>query len=266
MARIERVASVTVAVVQHGPVPLSTLPMLLGELEEVYARAREGERPDYVELHLYQSPLQLAEALEGEALRVGAGVSALYPTAYEAWTGIPRIHVVPGELAGLEYGAALLAHEAVHSVLHPGPGYYVVALPRRLPAARGILVAHVAATVVKDLEVHLWMAERGLDEDLAAIRRYWLYSQLMEPRCALLQEAGDTLRAATAWIAAGAEPPLSGECREALAGLLELLRGLAEGWRSGARPWSRVGEVVEHLAGLVESGVVYTPQDYAGEP
>ncbi|HID40853.1 MAG TPA: hypothetical protein EYP33_01715 [Pyrodictium sp.] len=265
MGRIERLASVTVAVIEHGPIPGSMISIMLDRLRIVYERAEPGEKPDYVELHLYQSPLQLAETLRGEALRVGARVSALYPTAYEAWTGIPRIHVVPGELAGLEYGAALLAHEAVHSVLHPGPGYYMVVLPRRLPAAQGILVAHVAATTVKDLEVHLWMAERGLHEDLAAIQRYWLYSQLMEPRCAFLQEAGDTLRAATVWIAAGAEPPLGGECRGALAGPLRLLRRLAEEWPR-ARPWSRVGEVVESLAGLVENGVIHVPQDYVWEP
>ncbi|ALL00861.1 hypothetical protein Pyrde_0811 [Pyrodictium delaneyi] len=259
MGRIERLASVTVAVIEHGPIPGSTISIMLNQLRIVYERAEPGKKPDYVELHLYQSPLQLAETLTGEALRVGAGVSALYPTAYEAWTGIPRIHVVPGELAGLEYGAALLAHEAVHSILHPGPSYYLVELPRNLPAQQGLLVAHVAATAVKDLEVHVWMAQRGLQEELDALKRYWRYSQLVEPRCTLIDEAGDTLRAATVWIALGEDPPVEPPCRETLGRLLQLLDRLAREQRAGGpRPWSRVSWVAEALAELVMEGAVVT--------
>ncbi|KSW12487.1 hypothetical protein CF15_07130 [Pyrodictium occultum] len=255
MARVKHVAGVTVAVLEHGPTPLSPLGGMLSKLGEVYRRARPGEKPDYVELHLYPSILALAEALEGEALRAGAGVSAAYPVAYEAWTGIPRIHAVPGELASLPGGLSLLAHEAVHSILHQGPGYYIVRLPRGLPAHSGVLVAHAAATVVKDLEVHLWMAERGLAGDLGALRSYWLHSLPREAPCTRLTLAGDVLRAATAWIAEGLEPPLPQGC-SSLAPLLGVLQSMAEGWRRGLRPWGQVDRLVEEMARLAADGTL----------
>jgi len=238
--RPRRVAGTVVAVHLYG--------RGLGGLEEASLRVLERvyrvEGPGYVELHLYPGRAVMEANLSRLALEAGVAVDAEYVLVHEAWAGVPRIHVPLEALSG-DFFEAMLGHEGVHSVLHGGLEYYMVEPPGH--DAAGLLAAQLAATAVKDLEVHGWAAAHGLGWLLEGQKGYW--SRIL-PRlaCRGPGELGDALRGSTAWLAAGEEPPLPQGCAERLAPALGLLRELLATWRSGGpRPWGRVAEA----AGLV---------------
>jgi len=215
----------------------------LEDLEEaslsVLERVYRVEGPGYVELHLYPDRAVMESNLSRLALEAGVAVEAEYVLVHEAWAGVPRIHV-PQEALGDDFFEAMLGHEAVHSVLHGGLEYYMVEPPGS--DAAGLLAAQLAATTVKDLEVHGWAAAHGLSWLLEGQMGYW--SRIL-PRlaCRGPEELGDALRGSTAWLAAGEEPPLSPVCMERLTDALGLLQELLTTWRRGGpRPWSRVAE------------------------
>lgn len=249
-ARLQRLGGTLVAVHVYGAGLEDFENWSLQVLQEVY-QAADGEAPGLAELHLYPDRATMEAVLALEARRAGVIVDASYLAMHEAWTGIPRIHA---SLELLRYSSiqarSLLGHEAVHSVLHGGLEYYVLELPT---ASRlGAVAAQVAATAVKDLEVHEWSRRRGLSWLLAGQREYWS-PVLPKLACNSVEELGDALRASTAWLVEGMEPPLSPQCRRHLEALWEALTRLLEEWRRGAeRPWSRASTVAQLVLEALE--------------
>ncbi|BEP17212.1 hypothetical protein PYJP_05640 [Pyrofollis japonicus] len=216
---------------------------VLSVLKRVYERVG-GE--GFVEIIFYESREEMEAFLRREAARVGVVVDASFPIMHEAWTGTPRIHLVPRELEGLgRVGKAFLVHEAFHSVLHGSLEYYIVALPSGETTVDSWTAAYIAATSVKDLEVHLAMEKHGFGEELLAERGYWGQVLGGEWRCSSPEELSDVLRAATIWIVLGDEPPLSTCCGETVGDIVAFYKALARG---PGRPWSRVGEAVAMVA------------------
>ena len=207
-------------------------------LRRVYERVGGG---GYAELHLYPSRWEMEAALLEEARERGVRVDAVFPVMHEAWTGLPRIHVAPSELEGLgEAGEAFLVHEAFHSVLHGSLEYYMVSLP---PASSDEewVAAYIAATSLKDLEVHMEMKKHGFRRELLAEKRYWETTLGERWLCETIEDVGDVLRAATIWLVLGMSPPLATTCRERVAPLINLFRNLI---RQHTRPWSQLDKAI----------------------
>lgn len=219
---------------------------IIAALRRVYERVG-GE--GFVELIIHESREAMETFLRQEADRMGVAVDASFPVVHEAWTGVPRIHIVPKELRQLgDVGKAFLVHEAFHSILHGSLEYYVVTLPSSDDA--GWLAAYIAATSIKDLEVHMYMKRYRFDEELLLEKDYWERTLGNEWRCSSPEELGDVLRAATIWIVLGEEPPLSRECPGKIKGLIKLYEELA---RLDKRPWSRLDEAISKTIDIVKA-------------
>jgi hypothetical protein len=230
------------AVFAHGRVGRPVADWTAGIVASILA----GSGVDYVELHLYESLGLLEATLASEAERVGVTVSAAFPVSFEAWTGIPRLHAA---LSGGVYSMskieaeALLAHEAMHSILHGSPEYYVVPLAHENP-----LAAYAAAATVKDLEANMELWRRS-PRYVYGLQAYWLREYRGQLPCETVEDTFNTLRASTAWIAASGKPPLARACRERLATPLSLLEKMAREYReNNVRPWTRVEELAKLIA------------------
>ncbi len=239
LRRVARVGDTLVEAVLYGSVGGEELGAALRLLGEAYADGGPG----LVELRLYPDEALMEAVVSGLAAEAGVAAGAGFELfAHEAWSGVPRIHAVaPALLRGPMY-EALFVHEAVHSLLHGSLEYYMAE-----PGVDAFLY-YVAATTVKDLEVHGYMARRGLLGRLRLLQGYWLR---------VLGEGGysvlDVLRALTVWAAVGEGPP--GLLREALGARLEKLyawmRTVLEEWqRKGTRPWAKRLELLGLLEGL----------------
>ena len=219
---------------------------IVATLRRVYERVG-GE--GFVELIIHESREAMETFLRQEAGRLGVAVDASFPVVHEAWTGVPRIHVVPQELRQLgDVGKAFLVHEAFHSILHGSLEYYVIALSSSDEA--GWLAAYIAATSIKDLEVHIHMKRHGFNEELFLEKDYWEKTLGNEWGCGSPEELGDVLRAATIWIVLGEKPPLSRECSEKIEPLIKLYGELA---RLDKRPWSRLDEAISKTIDIVKA-------------
>jgi hypothetical protein len=146
--------------------------------------------PELLELYIYESSEVKRRVLLSEALELGISVLGDYPVSHDAWTGWPRIHVDYEACRDLrrEYLRALLYHEAVHSILHGSLASYIVStgdLEGRLLEVDLLEAVYLASVVVKDIEVHSYLAERKLHDIL---REYYEYtsSSLREVRCSAL--------------------------------------------------------------------------------
>lgn len=249
-ARLRRLGGTVVAVHVYGAGLEDFEDWSLEVLQGVYQTAG-SEAPGLVELHLYPDHATMEAVLSVEARRAGVVIDASYLVMHEAWTGIPRIHASLELLHRPQLQArSLLGHEAVHSVLHGGLEYYVLELPATGPL--GAVAAQVAATAVKDLEVHEWSRRRGLKWLLEGQREYW-GPVLPGLTCGSVEELGDALRASTAWLVEGMNPPLSPWCRKHLEPLWGALEELLEEWRSGTgRPWRHASGVARLVLGALE--------------
>lgn len=215
-------------------------------LRRVYERVG-GE--GFAELVLHGSREAMEAFLRREAERLGVVVDASFPVVHEAWTGVPRIHVVPQELRRLgDVGRAFLVHEAFHSILHGSLEYYVVTLPSSDEASW--LAAYIAATSIKDLEVHIYMKRYGFDQELLLEKDYWEKTLGKKWRCNNLEALGDVLRAATIWIALGEEPPLSRGCSSKVGAVIKLYEELIH---LDKRPWSCLDEAMAKIIDVVKA-------------
>ena len=68
---------------------------IIATLRRVYERV-SGE--GLVELIIHESREAMETFLRQEAERLGVVIDASFPVVHEAWTGVPRIHVVPRSL------------------------------------------------------------------------------------------------------------------------------------------------------------------------
>jgi len=209
----------------------SELLFVLEVLREVYARV--GAPPKIPEVWLYPSQVLLEAHVSEVSLRVGSVYAIAYEAiVYEAVEDRPRIHVCGKCLHPTPAPRGLLAHEAVHSILHPGVEFYLV----NLKPGVEIWKAQVAAAAVKDLEVNLILARRGLRWALEELKDYW--AQRLPRHCRRPEDFMNSLKAATVWISLGEDPPLCPEASRGVDALLSLLY-IKE------RPWNLVSRVAE---------------------
>ena len=234
MERLYRLPGGSRAVVWTEPgVDGAVVERLLGVLARVYSMGG----PELVEARVYRSLETMEAWLAGEEQRLGVVVAARFPVSHEAWTGVPRIHLAVDPLYTSlnRFADPLTGHEALHALLHGSLEYYL-SEPGLDP-----LAFYVAATTLKDLEVHVEMSRRRLSDMLQGLRGYWLHEQ--PPPWSPPQDPGellDTLKASTVWIALGERPPLTPEAQRPLKPLLAELERLAGEMLAGAgRPWSR---------------------------
>lgn len=158
-----------------GTIPVEFVEFVKSTLNWAYEAI--GTRPEYLEVYIYESTGAKLHALLESALLVGVPVTGDYPVSHEAWLGWPRIHVDYEKLRALDRDVvkALLVHEAAHSVLHGNLASYVVTLREDLASKLGEIALpalYVASTVVKDVEVHELLAERGLRDLVEAYYNY----------------------------------------------------------------------------------------------
>ncbi len=135
---------------------------------EFYRRARSRRKlPGYVEVVLYPTTGEMVRSVLGEGVGVGASVYAVYTSMYEAWHGVPRIHIAADQYRDKDLFRALLVHEAAHSVLHPSIDYYLVSLPSLTPIAERAV--SILASGYKDVEVYHFMLSLGYEREIALI-------------------------------------------------------------------------------------------------
>ena len=225
----------------------------VSRLLRVLARVYSMGGPELVEARLYRSLETMETWLAGEEQRLGVVVAARFPVSHEAWTGVPRIHVAVDPLyTSLDrYADPLIGHEAIHALLHGSLEYYL-SEPGLNP-----LAFYIAATTLKDLEVHVEMRRRRLSDMLQGLKGYWLHEQpppWSPPHSP--EELLDTLKASTVWIALGEQPPLTPKAKRLLEPLLAELERLAREMLAGAgRPWSKrrsFTRTVEQVLGVAK--------------
>ncbi len=173
-----------------GNVEKCFVEMLLHALRDVYCSVGADI---YVELLVYASRSEKLARLSSEARELGVVAFGDFKTLHEAWRGYPRIHVSVEDLRDMdsEVVKALVAHEAMHSVLHGTVSSYVVYIPREMiekATEMDLLdelyaVAYLLASTIKDLEVHREMVRRGLRKYLELYAEFCA-SQLSETCCA----------------------------------------------------------------------------------
>jgi len=161
--------------------------LIVDLVKEVYSVLGSG--PELLEIYIYESSETKRRVLASEAQRLGISVIGDFLVSHDAWMSWPRIHVDYSACRSLrrEYLRALLYHEAVHSIFHGSLSSYVVSTG----GYGGLLKAdlheavYLASVVVKDIEVHSYLAERGLH---SVLRDYYEYtsSSLREVQCSSL--------------------------------------------------------------------------------
>lgn len=150
-----------------GRVPKDFVDYVVHVLEEFYEKT--CLKPELLEVYIYESGRVMQESLVGEAARLGISVIGHYIVSHEAWMGWPRIHVNYEEARNLsrEVLAALLVHEGAHSVLHGSISHYIISEDRELKKVlerRYSEAVYLASVVVKDMDVHRYLVEKGFEE------------------------------------------------------------------------------------------------------
>ncbi len=144
-------------------------------LSSFYAlvRRRGFSTPYLVDVYFYENKEKALRFLELEAFRRGVRVLSIYPAMHEAWSGLPRIHLIVNELKAIDDHSrrSIILHEATHSVLHSGVKYYVVSLPSNSDLAkceRDFLAKalSLSAAIVKDFEVFRLLRDLGLENEI----------------------------------------------------------------------------------------------------
>ncbi len=189
---------------------------------EYYRRVNES--PEYLELHVYSDYRLLENTLHGEAVKRGVSIHAIYDLVFEAWTGVPRIHVVYSKKPPPK---PLLLHEATHAILHGSLEYYMP------PCTGDPLALHTAATAIKDLEVTLYMAAKGFRKEAEEAA-----NAAKPEKCNGPADLLDTLRYTAMTTALNnCKPPATTACNLAKT-VTELTRICREANKT--RPWTRV--------------------------
>ncbi|WP_048191879.1 hypothetical protein [Pyrolobus fumarii] len=217
-----------VYIIEHGNVDSAVREFVARTLTDVY----QIERPEYVEVHIYETRGHVKLPVHNDIVVNAEYEGGLF---HEAWAGYPRIHVIVEDIVNVEGSTrrAMLVHEAAHSILHGSQEYYVVALCEY----NDLRSVHVAYTVVKDLEVHLWMASRGFMQELGRLRDYFDDGVV---GCGTIEDVSNEARRLTVYIALGGHPEM--RCGKISRVLYNLLKRVA---RCKPRPWACRNEVLD---------------------
>lgn len=160
----------------HGHITQDELQEIRGTLEECYPRLGRWP-PKRVEVHLFDTPVQIAAFLASEKTELGIrtfGEDA-FICSHDAWRGFPRLLICVERLFALSPIArsGAIRHEAAHTVLHGALAYYVFRIPTdclELAQGKGMDLAvlqqvlYYCATAVKDFEVTTLLLHQGYRE------------------------------------------------------------------------------------------------------
>lgn len=161
-----------------GSVPDETRLEIQNVLEECYHQL-SPHGLEIVDVLLFKdsSRMEAHAAEHHDALGVQSyGFEANFVAMHEAWTGIPRILICHERLHQLSplLRAAILRHEAAHSVLHGSPEYYIFSIPGSLleaaqkygfPRIFTTNILYLTSIGVKDYEVTKLLLDHRFIED-----------------------------------------------------------------------------------------------------
>lgn len=160
----------------HGHITEDIVGEIRSNLDKCYPRLSQW-LPERVEVHLFETPVQLATFLASEKAELGIGTfgDEAFICSHDAWRGSPRLLICIEKLFALSAMARLgaLRHEAAHTVLHGTLAYYVFRIPPNclgLAKAKGIdltllqQVLYYCATAVKDFEVTMLLLRQGYQD------------------------------------------------------------------------------------------------------
>lgn len=218
----------------HGNVPRDFISTVKAILTELYSSL--AQQPELVEVHVYESTEDKLRHLTGAALAIDISVIGDYPVSHEAWMGWPRIHVDYEKCKRLDYDVlrALLFHEGVHSLLHGNISSYVILVKGNLVeglSGNAMEVVYVASTVIKDVEVHDFLASRGLGNVVELYYKY-VSRDLPSMRCNDLVGVLELLKLVSPCIYVECSPNpasiVSGDCRAVCEKITKIARKVAE--------------------------------------
>ena len=236
---IRRIGELSIAFILHDrDVRIELVNTLVNIIKNIVNHIKL-KNSDYLEIHLYSDKSSVESFMSLEEKRIGVIVSADFPIMYEAWTGIPRIHLSLREWVSLDRKdrEALFAHELIHSILHSSLEYYLVEIDE--DDEKTIIAAYIAALVLKDLEVHKLMSNSGLGEYLDNLDRYW--RTVLSRKCpSSLEEFIDYLKALTVWVVKREVTSIlnTPNCGY----MVELIKELDSIKNSSRRPWLYIKE------------------------
>lgn len=239
----------------YGDVPrefISTVKTILAELYRGLA-----QQPELIEVYIYESTEDKLRHLAEEASTIGVPVIGDYPVSHEAWMGWPRIYIDYEKCKQLSYSVlrTLLFHEGVHSLLHGNISSYVILVKGNLIEQLGenaTEVVYVASTVVKDIEVHCFLASKGLDN---VVKLYYEHvsGDLPSIRCSNPLNLLGLMKLIAPCTCVECSPNPAGimseECKAVYERILEIARRVAE---VQGNLNSKINMLIEELLGLLE--------------
>jgi hypothetical protein len=144
-----------VIVFKHGLIGSPTVLWILNTIKEAYML---GESPEVLELHLYQDSSMLQTVVE----ELGYNPTRIESIAlHEALEGTPRLHIALGQGIYTLYkpeAEALIAHEAMHAILHSSPQHYQASSTAQF----------IALSILRDLEANHELLRRKLKRHYTA--------------------------------------------------------------------------------------------------
>lgn len=156
-------------------VPREITYTVLGTIEYVIDKFRAHEK--YLEVYIYRD-------MDEYVAISGMGHPSIYFVMHEAYMGWPRIHVIYSltrELDGDVFRAGLI-HEAIHSIIHGSPKYYVITPPHQFTEkcieeyGEGVCSAlyNLLASAVKDYEVSHTALKHDIIDEYTPFLNYYL--------------------------------------------------------------------------------------------
>ena len=205
-----RAGKTRVIVFKHGLIGSPTVFWVLNIIREAYMK---GESPEILELHFYQDSSMLQTVVE----ELGYSPTRIENiVSHEALKGKPRLHIALRQGIYALYKSeaeAIIAHEAMHAILHNTPQYYQADSIMQL----------IALSILRDLEANQELLRRGLRKHLYGLQALWLYFHEGQLRCTTALETIESLHAITAWTPLNKMPPISSECEEKVIAIITLL-------------------------------------------
>lgn len=148
---------------------------VIESIAHTYDSCPSSDRPEIVEVFLYpeRETYKTRAILEAVQLGVKGGLTQDFLAYHDAWTGIPRIHIILDVLKRLPRSIAhsIIVHEVVHTILHGNISSYVLYLPSKLvslniPPSWKWEILHSVASSIKDYEVTSYILKHNLDRGL----------------------------------------------------------------------------------------------------
>ncbi len=145
--------------------------------------------PLVIDLIIYEDKQKALMFLEREALINSISTINLYPIMHEAWSGLPRIHIIYNELKHLSNSVirSLILHEAAHSILHGSPKYYLITLDKdiaqKVKSENLLALATLAAALVKDMDVLDLLKSLGFTREINLYIKFIKEEELNDIKC-----------------------------------------------------------------------------------